>query len=181
MSSILGMRSNPKYSVLVMLLVLAVSVWLAFSTLANANSDITYNFTGTLVSNSGNNQNLPNVGTPFTGSFTYDSSQADTNPNASIGQYSGTMTISAPGGSENTPFIRTYNNTVIQVRNGQYQDRFYVQGLDNYNPGSGQYERVTFFMVDNSASAFSTDALPGPDLDLADCPVSCPFWKYRDL
>ena len=136
--------------------------------------EITYNFSGTLVTQSGNNQSLPNINTAFTGSFTYDSSQADTNPDALIGDYIGTMTIDAPGGNENTPFIRTYNNTAIQVQNGQYQDWFYVQGLDNYHPGAGQYERVTFFMVDNGGTAFSTDALPGSDLDLADFPSPVP-------
>jgi hypothetical protein len=133
---------------------------------AGASTDVTYDFSGVITVHH-NGANVPTSGTAFTGQFIYDPSQTDGDASASVGQYSGTLELNA--GS----YSKFYSNATIQVQNNGAEDWFYIQGT------APTHERVTFVLVDSSASALSSDALPGSDLDLADfsstLPLGVPF------
>jgi hypothetical protein len=118
---------------------------------------ITFRFTGRVISASSSNPAIvPGVGTLFSGSFTFDPSVTDTNPDPSIGIYSMPapfgFTVSFQGGGT----IGSFAGLRIRVRNniGGVEDDYEVQP----DPQRSDFE-LRFLMRTRNTATLNSDAL----------------------
>lgn len=125
------------------------------------------------------------VSDAFTGSFSYDLGQPDTDGSPNIGNYVAgpfDLILNLPN---STPTVTQSNftNSFVDVRNDQglfASDRFVISGRDVFDPPAGQIQTVddiTIQLDDLSGLAFGSDSLPAV-LNLADFGPSFVTMQY---
>lgn len=104
---------------------------------------------------------LVTVGDPLTGSFTFESDTADSNPDPTIGFYDGAVhrfTLGAYTGESTQSFLRIYDDGSTPAFDA-YQVVDFAPA-DELDPIGGRSVEALYFLVNAGTTLFSSDAIP---------------------